>query len=159
MRRFSHLRSTRTTSVCAYRLHCQSRCVEIRSCCSISADRHIDSCRPSPSINSCLQWLAMECTVSRGDCRPDCQCTNVSTKAVMHTDLDVSLDKMTVSPDLSDRTASPKDLLRRSSSLEGKRRNRQVRVQLSVHGTPRLTPNKVSRKIAPIPGLGTQLID
>lgn len=51
---------------------------------------------------------------------------------------------MTVSPDLSDRMASPKDLLRRSASSDGKRRNRQVRVQLSVYGTPRLTPNKVS---------------
>jgi hypothetical protein len=62
----------------------------------------------------------------------------------MHTDLDVTLDKMTVSPDLSDRMASPKDLLRRPTNSEGKRRNRQVRVQLSVYGTPRLTPNKVS---------------
>lgn len=65
-------------------------------------------------------------------------------RAVMHTDLDVTLDKMTVSPDLSDRMTSSKDLLRRPASTEGKRRNRQVRVQLSVYGTPRLTPNKVS---------------
>lgn len=50
---------------------------------------------------------------------------------------------MTVSPDLSDRMASPKDPLRRSANSDGKRRNRQVRVQLSVYGTPRLTPNKV----------------
>jgi hypothetical protein len=62
----------------------------------------------------------------------------------MHTDLDVTLDKMTVSPDLSDRMTSPKDLLRRPTNSEGKRRNRQVRVQLSVYGTPRLTPSKVS---------------
>lgn len=61
----------------------------------------------------------------------------------MHTDLNVTLDKMTVSPDLSNRMASTKDPLRRSTSSDGKRRNRQVRVQLSVYGTPRLTPNKV----------------
>ncbi|KAJ9125555.1 hypothetical protein QFC22_000517 [Naganishia vaughanmartiniae] len=59
---------------------------------------------------------------------------------VMHTDVYASLDKMTVSPNVTARMAT-KDLVKRSPNTERKRRNRQVRVELSVNGTPRLTPD------------------
>jgi hypothetical protein len=62
----------------------------------------------------------------------------------MHTDLYATLDKMTVSPNPTDGMSSSRDLGRRSAFPESKRRHRQVRVQLSIYGTPRLAPGHVS---------------
>ncbi|KAJ9109208.1 hypothetical protein QFC21_000537 [Naganishia friedmannii] len=59
---------------------------------------------------------------------------------VMHTDVYASLDKVTVSPNVNARMAT-KDLVKRLPNADRKRRNRQVRVELSVNGTPRLTPD------------------
>jgi hypothetical protein len=94
-------------------------------------------------INSCLQWLVMECMVSHEAFYHRELDINIAFLEVMHTDVYASLEKMTVSPNVNARMAT-KDLVKRSPNTERKRRNRQVRVELSVNGTPRLTPDHVS---------------
>lgn len=110
---------------------------------TIHIDSNFHSCRHYISINLCSQWRVTECMVSREmreyntDINADATCLTV-----MHTDVYATLDKMTVSPNINARMAT-KDLFKRSPNTERKRRNRQVRVELSVNGTPRLTPSNV----------------
>lgn len=71
-------------------------------------------------------------------------------EAAFHTDLDTSMDRMTFStpPPPSSQTSLPSILL--SGKPMPTHRQKQIRVLLSVYGTPRLGPHKVSPQMPAI---------